>query len=140
MSCLHVSGLAALIRGVHPSWSPAAIKSALMTSAYIRDNKNKPIKDASTVKAADPFALGTGHVNPAAAMDPGLTYDLAPSDYIHFLCTLKISCPRSSNLEDVADLNYPSFTRYFNSTRIPKVVVRRRTVTNVGVTRSTYKV
>ncbi|GLJ10272.1 hypothetical protein SUGI_0125130 [Cryptomeria japonica] len=88
MSCLHVSGLAALIRGVHPSWSPAAIKSALMTSAYFRDNKNKPIKDASTVKAADPFALGAGHVNPAAAMDPGLIYDLAPSDYIHFLCTL----------------------------------------------------
>ncbi|GLJ10273.1 hypothetical protein SUGI_0125170 [Cryptomeria japonica] len=88
MSCLHVSGLAALIRGVHPSWSPAAIKSALMTSAYIRYNKNKPIKDASTVKAADPFALGAGHVNPAAAMDPGLIYDLAPSDYIHFLCTL----------------------------------------------------
>ncbi|XP_059069633.1 subtilisin-like protease SBT1.4 [Cryptomeria japonica] len=154
MSCPHVSGLAALIRGVHPSWSPAAIKSALMTSAYIRDNKNQPIKDVVTLKAADPFALGAGHVNPAAAMDPGLVYDLVPSDYIHFLCTLnytdkqiallmdnhKISCPRSSNLEDAADLNYPSFTLFFNSTRIPKVVVRRRTVTNVGAVRSTYKV
>ncbi|XP_057842560.2 subtilisin-like protease SBT1.7 [Cryptomeria japonica] len=154
MSCPHVSGLAALIRGVHPSWSPAAIKSALMTSAYIRDNKNQPIKDVVTLKAADPFALGAGHVNPAAAMDPGLVYDLAPSDYIHFLCTLnytdkqiallmdnhKISCPRSSNLEDAADLNYPSFTLFFNSTRLPKVVVRRRTVTNVGAAGSTYKV
>ncbi|XP_057842556.2 subtilisin-like protease SBT1.8 [Cryptomeria japonica] len=139
MSCPHVSGLAALIRGVHPSWSPAAIKSALMTSAYVRDNKNQPIKDVSNLEAANPFILGTGHVNPAAAMDPGLVYDLAPSDYIHFLCTLnytdkqiavlmdnhKISCPRSSNLEDVADLNYPSYTLYFNS--------------NVGAVRSTYK-
>jgi len=123
------------------------------------DNKNQPIKDLLdlTAEAADPFALGAGHVNPAAAVDPGLLYDMAPHDYIHFLCTLNythkqiallmdnhtISCPRSSNLEDAADLNYPSFSLHFkatNSTRLDQVVVRRRTVTNVGAARSTYKV
>ncbi|GLJ10263.1 hypothetical protein SUGI_0124950 [Cryptomeria japonica] len=126
-----------------------------MTSAYVRDNKNQPIKDVWTLEAADPFALGAGHVDPAAAMDPGLVYDLSPRDYIHVLCTLnyaaakqiallmdnhKISCPRSSNLVYAADIKYPSFSLHFNSTRIPKLVVRRREVTNVGATRSTYRV
>jgi len=30
MSCPHVSGIAALIKSVHPTWSPAAVNSALM--------------------------------------------------------------------------------------------------------------
>ncbi|KAI3521779.1 hypothetical protein L1887_11253 [Cichorium endivia] len=37
MSCLHISGLAALLKAAHPKWSTSAIKFVLMTTAYTVD-------------------------------------------------------------------------------------------------------
>ncbi|XP_057856878.1 subtilisin-like protease SBT1.7 [Cryptomeria japonica] len=124
MATPHVTGIAALIKVLHPMWSPAATKSALMTSSYIVDNTNQPIADLSTVLEADPFATGAGHIDPEAAVDPGLVYDMEAQDYINFLCFLNYtkqqiallsnaSCP-SSTLA-VIDLNYPSFTMLLKS-------------------------
>ncbi|GLJ14457.1 hypothetical protein SUGI_0233760 [Cryptomeria japonica] len=142
MACPHVSGIAALIKAVHPTWSPAAIKSALMTSSSIVDNTEQAIRDSSTMEAADTFAIGAGHVDPTGAVNPGLVYDLEPEDYVNFLCTLNytsqqialltkksISCPNPSL--EVGDLNYPSFSVLFNSSK-ELIQVKRRTVTNVG--------
>ncbi|XP_061338209.1 subtilisin-like protease Glyma18g48580 [Gastrolobium bilobum] len=143
MSCPHVAGVAGLLKTLHPDWSPAAIKSAIMTTATTLDNTNRPIRDAFD-RIATPFEYGAGHIQPNLAMDPGLVYDLSTTDYLNFLCAsgstqallkLKFSytCPKSYNIED---LNYPSITvtnRGINPINVT------RTVTNVGPP-STYVV
>lgn len=144
MSCPHVSGIVGLLKTLYPGWSPAAIQSAIMTTASTRDNKVEPVHDSSLVKAT-PFSYGAGHIQPSRAMDPGLVYDLTVNDYLDFLCargydesqlrsfTNEIhACPKHFN---VADMNYPSITvPNLNGT----VVVTRR-VRNVG-TPGTYYV
>ncbi|MDO6695855.1 S8 family serine peptidase [Aliiglaciecola sp. 3_MG-2023] len=80
MSSPHIAGLAALVRETHPTWSPAAVKSALMTTA--RQNVTKE----DGVTAADPFDYGAGHVEPNLAVDPGLVYDANEYDYWAYLC------------------------------------------------------
>ncbi|CAI5458844.1 unnamed protein product [Closterium sp. Yama58-4] len=85
MSCPHISGLAAIIKGKYPNWSPFALKSALMTTAYTLNNRNKPIYSAGQLRAADPFDYGTGHVDTFKALDPGLVYDSTVLENVKFL-------------------------------------------------------
>ncbi|GLU05721.1 hypothetical protein SLE2022_228030 [Rubroshorea leprosula] len=66
MSCPHLSGIAALLKSSHPHWSPAAIKSAILTSANLLNVNGKPFAD-ETLQPADIFATGAGHVNPSRA-------------------------------------------------------------------------
>lgn len=139
MSCPHLSGIAALLKSSHPDWSPAAIKSAIITTADVLNLGGKPIID-ETLNAADIFALGSGHVNPLKAAYPGLIYDIAPDDYIPYLCGLgytdsnigiivkkKVKCSQVSSIPE-AQLNYPSFSIILGST--PQKYTR--TLTNVG--------
>lgn len=152
MSCPHVSGIAAFLKARHPDWSPAAIKSALMTTAYVHDNTLKPLKDASTAVSSDPYDHGAGHVNPKKALDPGLVYDISPQEYFEFLCTqnptpnqMKVfskyanrTCKHS--LAGPGELNYPAISVVFPEKASVSVLSVRRTVTNVGPPVSNYHV
>lgn len=152
MSCPHVSGIAALLKGSHPDWSPSAIKSALMTTAYVHDNTRNPLKDASTDGPSDPYVHGAGHVNPMRALDPGLVYDISPQDYLEFLCSQKLTpgelqvfakfsnrtCRHS--LSNPGDLNYPALSVVFPEDSRISTVTLHRTVTNVGPAVSHYHV
>ncbi|XP_058101359.1 subtilisin-like protease SBT1.2 [Magnolia sinica] len=147
MACPHVSGIAALLRSAHPSWSPAAIKSAIMTTADDADHLGNPIMDGS--KPAGIFAMGAGHVNPRRAMDPGLIYDIKPDEYIIHLCNLgyttqeifaithrNVNCYRLLSKNVDFSLNYPSISVIFKRGTVRKMI--RRWLTNVGPPNSTY--
>nr|KYP52419.1 Subtilisin-like protease [Cajanus cajan] len=155
MSCPHVSGVAALIKSVYPNWSPAAIRSALMTTAYSTYANGEKLIDSATDLPSTPFDIGAGHVDPVAALNPGLVYDLTPHDYLNFLCALnytpkrikavarrKFACDAHKQYS-VTDLNYPSFGVVFKpiaggNGAVP-IVKHTRTLTNVGAA-GTYKV
>ncbi|KAK6274844.1 hypothetical protein POUND7_004553 [Theobroma cacao] len=79
MSWPHLSGIAALLKSSHPAWSPAATKSAMMTSTNLFNIGGKPTVD-DTLQPADVFAIGAGHINPSRADNPGLVYDIQPDD------------------------------------------------------------
>jgi subtilisin family serine protease len=87
MSCPHLSGIAALLKSSHPDWSPAAIKSSIMTTADDLNLQGELILDEKLLPA-DVFAKGSGHVNPSRANHPGLVYDIQPQDYVSYLCGL----------------------------------------------------
>ncbi|CAH9138433.1 unnamed protein product [Cuscuta epithymum] len=76
MSCPHVAGAAAYVKTFHPDWSPAAIKSALMTTA--RAMKVNPVGAY--------LASGSGLIRPGKAVSPGLVYDIDINDYVSYLC------------------------------------------------------
>ncbi|KAK9275108.1 hypothetical protein L1049_022367 [Liquidambar formosana] len=154
MSCPHISGLAGLLKAAHPNWSPSAIKSALMTTAYTQDNNNSPLHDAAGGALSTPWAHGSGHVDPKKALSPGLVYDISTEDYVAFLCSLgytvdqmkiivkrpNITCSKKSTKSSPGQLNYPSFSVLFGNSRTTRVVRYTRVLTNVGAAGSVYNV
>jgi len=146
MSCPHVSGIAALLRKAYPEWSPAAVKSALITTAYTVDNSGENIKDLGTGKDSNPFVHGAGHVDPNRALNPGLVYDSDIDDYLAFLCSIgydayqiavftrdpaaNVCEEKEGKFASPGDLNYPSFAVQLGEGN--NLVKYKRVVTNVG--------
>ncbi|XP_062216219.1 subtilisin-like protease SBT1.6 [Phragmites australis] len=144
MACPHASGAAALLRSAHPGWSPAAIRSALMTTAIVVDNRAGPVGDeAEAGRAATPFDYGAGHIGLGKALDPGLVYDAGEDDYVAFMCSIgyeanaievvthkPVSCPATNRKPSGSDLNYPSISVVLYGGNQSKTVIR--TATNVG--------
>ena len=147
MSSPHAAGVFALLKQAHPDWSPAAAKSALMTTAHqdvMKEDGSAP---------ADPFDMGAGHMNPGGKVQkgsmfqPGLVYDAGYLDYLGFLCDADPSvfadpAGTCGVLESIGvatkayDLNYPSI----GVSGIPGSRTVTRTVTSVAEGIRTFNV
>ncbi|XP_031741314.1 subtilisin-like protease SBT4.14 [Cucumis sativus] len=143
MACPHVAAAAAYVKSFHPLWSPAAIRSALLTTAKPISRRGNPDGE---------FGYGAGNLNPRKAKNPGLIYDLNEMSYIQFLCregysgssiiiltgTKSINCATIIPGEGYDSLNYPTFQLSLQSSREPTTAVFWREVTNVGKPVSVY--
>jgi len=134
MSSPHVAGLAALLKDLHPDWSPMMIKSALMTTAY-------DVLDGPNTNPLVIFRQGAGHVRPNSAADPGLVYNSGWNDWLAFICStqpqgLTSLCNTLWGMgysKDPSDFNAPSIA----IGDLAGVQTVKRTVTNVGL-KETY--
>jgi hypothetical protein len=137
MSGPHIAGVFALIKQANPDWSPAMAKSAIMTTAY------QDVVDNDRVSAADPFDMGSGHVNPGnkvhkgSAFQPGLAYDAGLFEYAAFTCGMDwgvFTAGSCDFLEAIGvpsepyNLNYPSI----GIANVPGSQTVVRTVTSVA--------
>ena len=137
MSSPHVAGIAALLRNLHPDWSPMAVKSALMTSAG-------DVLDGPSTQPFVIFREGAGHVRPNAAVDPGLIYDAGSDDWQAFLCG-STSAIDPAECRALADRGFSTDPSDLNTASIaigdlPGAQTVTRRVTNVGGSPASYTV
>jgi len=141
MSSPVMAGVFLLLDQLHPTWTPAMVKSAAMTTAY------QDVRDNDRATPADPFDFGAGHVAPVAAFNPGLVYNAGFNDFLGFYCG---SDARNDVFADpdatcgslaaagvpttVEDLNYPTI----GVGALAGVARVKRSVTNVLGTRTTF--
>ncbi len=110
-STAHVAGLAALVMGEHPRWTPAMVKSAMATTA-------------DALEGSGPLAAGAGQVDATEVLDPGLVLDASAERFRAWLAGRVET--RNLNLPSIAVGDLTARTR----------VVRR--VTNVSGLAETY--
>lgn len=79
MASPHVAGLAALLTQKDPLRSPAALRSAMMTTA------RPEVVVTGSRTAADAFGAGSGRIDPTRAADPGLVLETGTEDYVRYL-------------------------------------------------------
>jgi subtilisin family serine protease len=131
MASPHVAGLAALFKTKYPTWSPMAIKSALMTTAY-------NLKGAGGSSAADPFAQGAGHVDPSRMFNPALVYDASDDDWLGVLEGLGVDTGIDVDPIDPSDYNQASMAA--GDVLVSQTVTREVTALTPGLYRATANV
>jgi hypothetical protein len=135
MSAPHVAGLAALLKDLHPDWTPMMIKSALMTSAY-------DVLDGPNTNPLVIFRQGAGHVRPNSAADPGLAFKTGWNDWLAFLCGTTTGVG-ASTCNALSGMGYSLIPSNLNTASIAlgslagSTTVTRK-VTNVGSAPATY--
>ncbi|KAJ8762267.1 hypothetical protein K2173_007423 [Erythroxylum novogranatense] len=145
MATPHVSGIAAEVKSQNPTWTPSAIKSAIMTTASQTNN----IKGQITTESGDiasPYDIGAGEMSTTGPLNPGLVYETTTLDYLNYLCyygyntsSIKVisntlpdgfACPKQSSVELISNINYPSISVSNLKAKQSRDVTR--TLTNVG--------
>lgn len=139
MSTPHVAGVAALLLQAHPDWSPAAIKSALMTSA------RQDLQLSDSIAAANPFDYGAGHIVPNKALDPGLVYEVSDDEYDAFACGTASPAVTQERCDELGAANFSFYARDLNlaSISVSRLANQQkvtRQVTNVGADAESYTV
>ena len=90
MSSPHIAGSGALLKALHPSWTPGQIKSALMTTArtagLVKEDGSTPF---------DAYDAGSGRVDLTVAGDPGIAFASTGAQF-------------TSAASHLWDANYPS--------------------------------
>ena len=76
MSSPHAAGVSALVKAAHPGWTPAQIKSALMTSSV------QAVVKEDGVTPATPFDMGAGSIRADRAVNPTLVFDETYLDFV----------------------------------------------------------
>jgi subtilisin family serine protease len=77
MSSPHSAGAAALVRALHPDWTPAEVQSAIMTTA-----KTVGVLKEDGETAADPFDMGAGRIDLTQAGRAGLVLNETTANYL----------------------------------------------------------
>jgi len=112
MATPHAAGVSALVKAVHPDWTPEEIKSALMTSS-VQDVLKE---DGST--PASVFDDGAGSIRADRAVNPTLVFNETYADFV---------AAGSDKLHRV-DLNIPSV----DETTMSGSITTQRTAINVS--------
>ena len=112
MSSPHAAGISALLKAAHPGWSPAMIKSALMTTA----DRGVVQEDGTT--PASPFQAGSGSIRANRALYATIVFD---ETYANFVAS-------ASNPLRRIDLNLPSV----NAPTMSGLITTMRTAINVS--------
>jgi hypothetical protein len=117
-----------------------AIKSAIMTTAY-QTTRSGPSPGQEFGK---PFDFGAGHVDPTAALQPGLVLDSSNRDWQRFICgsgevsptQCPAECRSNAGLCEPINLNTPSIL----VARLASTKTVTRTLTSVLTVPATFKV
>ncbi len=109
MSSPHTAGAGAILKSLYPTWTPAQIQSALMTSAT-------PILKEDGVTPANPFDQGTGRLTLAKAISATLLFDVPNSQFDEYVAdTRKIENINLPSLAQMQCAGTCSWTRVAKS-------------------------